>query len=94
MQNKNKTNDIINLDNYYTAYIVRERNSRRFLNQPVYSGRLRGIWGKQGDATLFFTRKQASSCASNINHRRPEGYSTYYAEVRPVLIRRRNSRPS
>jgi hypothetical protein len=90
MQNKNN-NDMLNLNDYYTAYIVRDRNARKFLNKPVYSGRLSGIWGKQTDAQIFFNRKQASSCASNINHRRPDGYSAYYAEVRPVLIRRQRA---
>ena len=85
MQNNN---DMLNLNDYYTAYIVRDRNTRKFLNKPAYSGRLRGIWGKQGDSQIFFDRNQAASCASNINHRRPDGYSAYYAEVRPVLIKR------
>lgn len=68
------------------AYVVRETNTRRFLNRPAYSGRLRGIWGRIDTAAYFETRAQAQSCASNINARRPYGYSAYTAEVRSVLV--------
>lgn len=78
MTTKNNTNTV-------TAYIVREANSRRFLTRPTYSGRVQGIWGKFGEAATFDTREAAQSCASNINARRPDGYSAYYAEVREVM---------
>jgi hypothetical protein len=68
-----------------TFYIVREQNKRRFLTRPTYSGRVRGVWDLMGNAHLFETREQAQSCASNINHRRPEG-SAFFAEVRPVIV--------
>ena len=77
MKNTNKT---------VTAYIVRESNSRRFLTRPTYSGRVRGVWGRVGNAAIFRTREKAQSCASNINDRRPDGLSSYFAEVRPVKI--------
>lgn len=76
----------------YTAYIVRDNNSRRFLNQKVYTGRKPGIWGKLNDAQLFYTESQARSCASNINSRRPERYSAYMAEVLPVIMQGRGER--
>jgi len=66
------------------AYIVREANSRRFLTRPTYSGRVQGVWGTIDEATTFETREEAQSCASNINSRRPDGYSAYYAEVRTI----------
>ena len=72
-----------------TAYIVRETNSRRFLTRPTYSGRVRGVWGTQPEANVFTSRARAQSCASNINARRPDGYSAYYAEVVPVVVPRR-----
>jgi len=74
----NKSNNTI------TAYVVRESNSRRFLTRPTYSGRVQGVWGTFDEATTFDTREEAQSCASNINYRRPDGYSAYFAEVRPV----------
>ena len=80
------------LGKIYTAYIVRDSNSRRFLNRKVYTGRARGIWGLQGDAEVFYQEAQAQSCASNINRRRPEGYSAYQAEVIPVKFRGRGKR--
>ena len=80
------------LGKVYTAYIVRDSNSRRFLNRKVYTGRARGIWGLQGDAQVFYTEAQAQSCASNINRRRPEGYSAFFAEVVPVKMRGRGKR--
>jgi hypothetical protein len=73
----------------YTAFIVRDANKRRFLTTPTYSGRVRGVWGLMNEATVFSTREEAQSCASNINSRRPEGYSAYFAQVRPITIRRR-----
>lgn len=78
----------IDMDKYYTAYIVRETNSGKFLNKPAYSGRLRGLWSNKANAQIFFNRKQASSCASNINHRRPDSPTSYYAQVMPVLLER------
>ena len=80
------------LPGFYTAYVVRDANSRRFLNRPAYSGRLRGIWGKAGTAQVFSTFNKARSCASNINSRRPDGYSAYEAEVRPVFMKRQSRR--
>lgn len=76
----------------FTAYIVRDANKRRFLKQPTYSGRVRGVWGLLGESVVFNTREEAQSCASNINARRPEGYSAYFAQVRPITMRRRTAR--
>jgi hypothetical protein len=73
----------------YTAYVVRDSNSRRFLNQPAYSGRVRGVWGTINESEIFYTRERAQSCASNINARRPEGSSSYFAQVREVVVRGR-----
>lgn len=83
---KTQQNAEINMDNYFTAYIVRETNTGKFLNRRAYSGRLRGIWSAKADAQIFYSRSKASSCASNINHRRPDGPSSYYAQVTPVLL--------
>lgn len=80
------------LGKVYTAFIVRDSNSRRFLNCKIYTGRQRGIWGLQGDAQVFYTEAQAQSCAGNINRRRPDGYSAYQAEVVPVKMRGRGKR--
>lgn len=80
--NKNKTST----SSTQTAFIVREANSRRFLTRPTYSGRVQGVWGKIDEAATFSTREEAQSCASNINARRPDGYSAYYAEVRTVEV--------
>lgn len=76
----------INMDNYYTAYIVRETNSGKFLNKPAYSGRLRGLWSNKANSHIFYSRDKAASCASNINHRRPDTPTSYYAQVIPVLF--------
>lgn len=80
------------LGKVYTAFIVRDSNSRRFLNRKVYTGRARGIWGRQDEAQIFYQEAQAQSCASNINRRRPEGYSAFFAEVVPVKMRGRGRR--
>lgn len=77
------------LGKLYTAYIVRDANSRRFLNRTVYTGRARGIWGRMGEAEIFYNELDASSCASSINRRRPNEYSAYFAEVRPIKLRGR-----
>jgi hypothetical protein len=73
----------------YTAFIVRDANSRRFLNSRTYSGRVRGIWDTIDNSQVFYTREQAQSCASNINARRPEGTSSYFAQVREIQLRGR-----
>lgn len=78
----------------YTAFIVRDLNSRRFLNRKVYSGRVLGIWSKLADAQVFYTAAEAQSCAGNINRRRPERYSAFEAEVRPIKLRGRGRRLS
>ena len=75
--------------NTYTAYIVRDANTRRFLNRKVYTGRARGVWDTIGEAQIFYSREKAQSCASNINARRPEGDSAFFAEVREIEIQRR-----
>jgi hypothetical protein len=80
------------LGKVYTAFIVRDANSRRFLNQRSYTGRRRGQWGLQGAAQIFYSEAQAQSCAGNINRRRPEGYSAFFAEVMPVKMRGRGKR--
>ena len=84
MSNNNHTQD-----NLYTAYIVRDENSRRFLNRPTYSGRVRGVWDTIENSAIFYTREKAQSCASNINARRPEGFSSYFAQVREIELFRR-----
>jgi hypothetical protein len=87
MSNSNRTQGKL-----YTAYIVRDENSRRFLNRRTYSGRVRGIWNTIDSSEVFYTREQAQSCASNINARRPEGFSSYFAQVREIQLRGRGKR--
>ena len=85
------TKNVADMDtsNYYTAYIVREANSGKFLNKPAYSGRLKGLWSNKANSHIFYTRAKAASCASNINHRRPtDTVTSYYAQVVPVLFER------
>lgn len=77
------------LGKLYTAYIVRDANSRRFLNRKIYTGRTRGIWGRVAQAEIFYNELDASSCATSINRRRPDQYSAYFAEVRPIKLRGR-----
>ncbi len=83
MANTNRT-----LGKLYTAFIVRDANSRRFLNARTYSGRTRGIWDTIDNSEIFYTREQAQSCASNINARRPDD-SAYFAQVREIKVRGR-----
>lgn len=81
------------LGKLYTAYIVRDANGRRFLNQKIYTGRQPGIWGRMDEAQVFYTEASAKSCASNINRRRPTNrYSAYVAEVVPIKLRGRGRR--
>lgn len=75
----------------YTAYIVREGNTRRFLTRPTYSGRVKGVWSKQENAAIFYTRAKAQSCASNINSRRPDGSSSYFAQVITIDLQGRGT---
>lgn len=82
----------MNNTNTYTAYIVRDANTRRFLNRKVYTGRARGIWDTIDGAQIFYSREKAQSCASNINARRPEGDSAFFAQVREIEIKRRAPR--
>ena len=80
------------LGKLYTAYLVRDVNARRYLNQKSYTGRRPGIWGRIGEAQVFYNELDASSCASSINRRRPNRYSAYYAEVVPIKMRGRGRR--
>jgi hypothetical protein len=75
--------------NTTNAYVVRDSNRRTFLNRRVYSGRIQGIWGRINEAAVFNSIEEAQSCASNINARRPDGYSAYQAQVYPISIRGR-----
>jgi hypothetical protein len=84
MSNSNRTQGKL-----YTAYIVRDENSRRFLNRRTYSGRVQGVWDTIENSAIFYTREQAQSCASNINARRPQGFSAYFAQVREIKLRGR-----
>ena len=78
------------LGKLYTAYIVRDVNARKFLNQKIYTGRQPGIWGRMGEAHIFYTEEKAQSCANNINQRRPTNrYSAYFAEVVPIELQGR-----
>jgi hypothetical protein len=72
----------------YTAYIVRDSNKRRFLNRPVYSGHIHGVWGLMKNSHVFTTKAQAQSCASNINFRRPID-SAFNATVREIELTRK-----
>jgi hypothetical protein len=78
----------MNTKNSYTAFIVRDSNSRRFLNARTYTGRTRGVWGPIGESAVFYSREQAQSCASNMNARRPDG-SSYFAQVRQIELYRK-----
>lgn len=78
--------------NTYTAFVVRDANTRRFLNRKVYTGRIRGVWDEAGFAQIFYSRKKAQSCASNINARRPKGDSAFFAQVREIELTRRSPR--
>jgi hypothetical protein len=80
------------LGKLYTAYLVRDINARRYLNRKIYTGRQPGIWGRIGEAQVFYTEAAAQSCASNINRRRPSRYSAYLAEVVPIKLRGRGRR--
>lgn len=75
--------------NTYTAFIVRDFNTRRFLNRKVYTGRVHGVWNTIGEAQIFYSRQKAQSCASNINSRPPEGGSATFAQVREIELNRR-----
>jgi hypothetical protein len=75
----------------YTAFIVRDANARKFLNQKIYTGRQPGIWGRLAEAQIFYKPEQAQACASNINNRRPSRHSAYFAEVVPVKVRGRGT---
>lgn len=75
--------------NTTNAFVVRDNNRRTFLNRRVYSGRIQGIWGRINEAAVFNSIEEAQSCASNINARRPDGYSAYQAQVYPITIRGR-----
>lgn len=77
------------LGKLYTAYLVRDCNARRYLNQKIYTGRQPGIWGRMTEAQIFYTEAAAQSCASNINRRRPSRFSAYFAEVVPIKLRGR-----
>ena len=77
---------------FYTAYIVRDANSRKFLNRRVYTGRAKGIWGKIAESNIFYDERSAEMCAKDINRRRPSAYSAYFAEVRPISIMARRQK--
>jgi hypothetical protein len=87
---KEKTEQLMKNSNTYTAFIVRDATTRRFLNRKVYTGRARGVWDKIGEAQIFYNRQKAQSCASNINARRPTGGSSVFAEVREIELMRRS----
>ena len=74
---------------FYTAYIVRDVNARRFLNRKIYTGRQPGIWGRMGEAHIFYKQDAAQMCANDINRRRPNRYSAYFAEVVPIELQGR-----
>lgn len=82
---KSNNNSTIDINDYYTMYVVRDATKRVFLNRAVYTGRARGVWGKMGEAQLFSTPQKAQSCASNIKQRSP---GCRAPEVRPVLVKR------
>jgi hypothetical protein len=86
MSNTNRTTG-----KQYTAFIVRDANARKFLNQKIYTGRQPGIWGRLAEAQIFYKPEQAQACASNINNRRPNRYSAYFAEVVPIKMRGRGT---
>lgn len=82
MTNNTSSND------FYTAYLVRDVRARKYLNQKIYTGRRPGIWGRMTEAHIFFNKRQAESCACDINRRRPSQYSAYFAEVVPVKFKK------
>ena len=88
----NNDNTKRTLGKLYTAYLVRDVNARKFLNQKNYTGRLPSIWGRMTEAQIFYTEAAAQSCASNINRRRPSRSSAYFTEVVPIKMRGRGRR--
>ena len=56
-------------DTMRTVYVVRDAVNRKFLNCRTYSGRDLDIWGRRDEGHVFYNKRQAQSCASNINAR-------------------------
>ena len=51
------------------VYVVANRDGRRFLNRPLYTGRAEDMWSGLSEAHTFATRREASRCAYDINRR-------------------------
>lgn len=51
------------------VYVVANRDGRRFLNRPLYTGRAADMWSGLGEAHTFSNRRDAYRCAYDINRR-------------------------
>ena len=51
------------------VYVVANRDGRRFLNRPVYTGRATDMWSSLAEAHTFSNRRDAYRCAYDINRR-------------------------
>jgi hypothetical protein len=69
MKNKNKNTTTPAFFGPTPVYVVANRDGRRFLNRPVYTGQAEGAWSDVLGAHIFSTRRAAAKCAYDINRR-------------------------
>jgi hypothetical protein len=85
-----RKNTNINADINNTIFVVANRDGRRFLNRPVYTGRATDMWSSLGEAHVFRTRREAYNCAYDVNRRSDaiEPFA-FVVEANPPPARRR-----
>lgn len=52
-----------------STYVVVNRDGRRFLNRPAYTGNDPDVWAGAAEAHLFRDRRSAYRCAYDVNRR-------------------------
>ena len=74
---------------YINAFVIVNKDGRRYINRPIYTGRAPDMWSSIGDSHVFYDKRQAQRCSYDINRR--SDAREPFAFVVPIQLERRNT---
>lgn len=67
----------------YTAYLVSDGTTKKFLKEPRHGAVTKDDWGPLSEAFVFASRRKATECACDINRRNDRSRKAFTI---PVLM--------
>jgi hypothetical protein len=69
----------------YTAYLVSDGTTKKFLKEPRHGAVTKDDWGPLSEAFVFASRRKATECACDINRRNDRSRKAFTI---PVLMQK------